>query len=172
MKKILSLLSVVLIMSACSQRVVDFTIISTKNIDFSDKADFKRSKSRVTGIDKKHFIIIIPVGVPDMKTAIDVAIESTPNCIALVDGVVYYKYWYIPLIYGQMKYVVEGTPLIDPSITSIDDNTIPDYSRIELNSSNKIINIENITKEKYIATKESLIKQSLQVNFNNSESLD
>jgi hypothetical protein len=167
MKKIFLFFGILLIMSACSQRVVDFTIISTKNIDFSNKEEFQRGKNRITGIDKKHFVIIVPIGSPNMKEAIDAAIESTPDCIALVDGVVYYKFWIIPLIYGQMKYIVEGTPLIDPTIGSINNNVIPDYCKIELNSSNKIINIENITKEEYVATKNLVVKQGMQIRFNN-----
>jgi hypothetical protein len=52
-----------------------------------------------------------------MKEAIDQAIESKPGAVALVDGVVYQKIWYIPYIYGQSGFTVEGTPLIDPALT-------------------------------------------------------
>ena len=71
-----------------------------------------------------------------------------------------------------MKYIVEGTPLIDPSITSIDNNIIPDFCKIEFNSSNKIIGIENITKDEYMTTKENLMKQGIQVQFDNSDAPD
>ncbi len=105
-----------LISTGCSNiRVVDFTTISTKNVDWSRAATFNRSSTRVEGKDTVHIICIIPTGIPDMKEAIDRAIESKPGGVALVDGVVYLNAWYIPLIYGQQSYVVEGTPLIDPA---------------------------------------------------------
>jgi hypothetical protein len=44
----------------------------------------------------------------------DNAIESVPGAVALLDGVLNHNFWYIPYIYGQESYDVEGTPLIDP----------------------------------------------------------
>lgn len=105
-------LFVAMTLSACTQRIVDYTVISTKNVDISQLADYKRSDSRIEGIDKVHLVFGIPTGTPNMKEAIDRAIESAPGSGALVDGVVYLKTWQIPLVYGQMSYVVEGTPLV------------------------------------------------------------
>src|SRR3990172_6884047 len=93
-------------------------MISTKNIDLSHAASFQRAKARSEGIDKIHLIVFIPTGVPNMKEAIDRAIERVPGAVALVDGVVSSRFWWIPYVYGQSMYVVEGTPLIDPSVAS------------------------------------------------------
>jgi hypothetical protein len=106
---------VVLLLSGCSTRVADFTIISSKNIDISKGVDFKRGSARVRGEDLKH-IIILPGSHPNAKEAMDQAIESVPGAVALVDGVLNHSLWYIPYIYGQEAYEVEGTPLIDPSL--------------------------------------------------------
>jgi hypothetical protein len=103
-----------LILSGCSQRMVDFTIISSKNIDLSRGADFKRSTNRVKGEDRKRIIIFIPTGEPNAKEAMDKAIESVPGAVGLVDGVLTRHFWYIPYIYGEVWFDVEGTPLIDP----------------------------------------------------------
>jgi hypothetical protein len=111
--KIVFLLLSIVTISGCSQRVADFTIISSKNIDLSKGADFKRGPTRVHGEDLKH-IIIIPAGHPNAKEAMDNAIESVPGAVALLDGVLNHNFWYIPYIYGQESYDVEGTPLIDP----------------------------------------------------------
>ena len=46
----------------------------------------------------------------------DKAIESTPGAVGLLDGVINKHYWYIPYIYGEVSYEVEGTPLIDPAL--------------------------------------------------------
>ena len=120
MKKIFLLTVSVLLLSSCSQRMLDFTIVSTKNVDLSKASTFTRSKTRTEGTDIVHLIIYFPTGIPNMKEAIDRALEKVPGAIALVDGVVYHKYWWA-LVYGQHMYVVEGTPLIDPSLT---DNTV------------------------------------------------
>jgi len=93
--------------------MTDFTIISTKNIEYAKMSDYKRGENRVEGIDKKHIILFIPTGIPNMKEAIDKAIESAPGGVALVDGVVYHTSWWIPYIYGQTYFTVEGTPLIN-----------------------------------------------------------
>jgi hypothetical protein len=99
---------------ACSQRMVDFTVISSKNIDLSRGADFKRLPTRIKGEDRKSIIIFIPTGIPNAKEAMDNAIESVPGAVGLVDGVITQHSWYIPYIYGQNWIEVEGTPLIDP----------------------------------------------------------
>ncbi len=104
-----------LITAGCTTRMVDFTTISTKNVDWSKAGTFSRS-ARVKGEDTSHVIMIFPTGIPNMKEAIDRAIESKPGGVALVDGVVYSRAWYVPCIYGQNSYVIEGTPLIDPSL--------------------------------------------------------
>ena len=117
MKKVVTFVLFGIISAGCTTRMVDFTAISTKNVDWSKAATFSRTGSRVEGKDTAHIIIFIPTGIPNMKEAIDRAIESKSGCVALVDGVVYQKFWWIPYIYGQHSFVVEGTPLIDPALT-------------------------------------------------------
>ena len=91
-------------------RIGDFTIISSKNIDLSRGAAFKRGTTRVTGQDMVSTMGFVPI-TPNMKTAIDKAIESTPGTVALLDGVISQKTtpW-------KVGYMVEGTPLIDPAL--------------------------------------------------------
>lgn len=101
---------IVFFFTACSQRLLDFTILSTKNIDVETHQIIK-GKERITGIDKTRILIFIPTGSPDIKEAIDNAIENVPNCVGIIDGVVYSKFWYIPYIYGEVWYEVEGTPI-------------------------------------------------------------
>lgn len=79
-------------------------------------AEFERGAERVTGEDKFHIIVFIPTGQPSAKEALDKAIESTPGAVALLDGVITHKSWWVPYIYGQSSIEVEGTPLIDPRL--------------------------------------------------------
>jgi hypothetical protein len=117
MKKAISAVAIVtsLLSTGCTYRFIDFTAISSKNIDMSKGADFIRGKERVIGEDKSHIIVFIPTGTPNAKEALDRAIEKTPGAVALLDGVISTKWWYIPYIYGQQSVIVEGTPLINPN---------------------------------------------------------
>ncbi len=114
--KIIISLTAALLLASCSQRITDFTIISSKNVDLSRGTDFKRGRDRVVGKDMKHIIVFIPTGVANIKQATDRAIESTPGAVALVDGVINWHSWWIPYIYGRQWYEVEGTPLIDSKL--------------------------------------------------------
>ncbi|WP_278386434.1 hypothetical protein [Stutzerimonas kunmingensis] len=116
MKKLVVLALAVGVLSGCTQRYIDFTTISSKNMDMSRGADFERGEKRVMGEDKSHIIVFIPTGQPNAKEALDRAIESTPGAVALLDGVITHKFWWIPYIYGQTSIEVEGTPLIDPRL--------------------------------------------------------
>lgn len=107
-----------LMLSACSQRIMDFTVISSKNVDLTRGAEFKRANVRVKGEDKKSIIILFPTGNPSTKEAVDNAIESIPGAVALLDGVITSSTWYFPYVYGESTIEVEGTPLIDPSLTN------------------------------------------------------
>jgi carbohydrate-binding DOMON domain-containing protein len=90
--------------TGCATRVTDFTAISTKNLTISGERG-----SRVTGKDCTWYALSIPLGAPNLKEAIDRAIEAGgPGVNALEDGVVYYKGW-TAVLTGQMCYVVEGT---------------------------------------------------------------
>jgi hypothetical protein len=106
-----------LALCGCTTRFVDYTLLSTKNVDLSKASTFKRSPNRVTGEDDRYWILIcIPLGsAPNLKTAVDRAIESVPGAIGLVDGIVSRRGWWAILI-GEGAIVVEGTPLIDPSL--------------------------------------------------------
>ena len=113
---VIFLVSATFFFTGCTQRILDFTVVSTKNIDWSRSGEFKRNPQRVEGSDLKHIIIVIPTGVPSLEEAIDNAIEKVPGGVALVDGVLSYRWWYIPYVYGQVEYVVKGSVLVDPQL--------------------------------------------------------
>lgn len=120
------------LLSSCTLRMVDFTAISTKSIDWSRAGEFKRGSDRVEGEDSALMILIIPLGIPHMKEAIDRAIESVPGAVALVDGVVSSRgFWFL---IGESAYVVEGTPLIDPMIASAELPSNRIVARLDGNS--------------------------------------
>lgn len=162
-------LSVITVLSSCSYRVLDFTLVSTKNVDLSKASSFERGKKRVSGEDMVHVILTIPTGRPNLKEAVDRAIEVTPGCIALVDGVIYSKGW-TAIVYGQLSYLVEGTPLIDGSL-AINSSDIPEYARVTIGKDGKTENIENLSSTEYFALKDKMIKGSRERRFMRSTDL-
>lgn len=107
MRKLLTAatLSVATLVAGCSMRITDFTVISTKNVNVKAA----KAPSRVVGTDC-IVVFLFPFGIPNMKTAIDKAIEQAgPQYDALIDGVVYIDNYHF--IVGQQCYRVEGTPI-------------------------------------------------------------
>lgn len=157
------------ILCGCSYRVLDFTLISSKNVDLTRSAEFVRGKSRVKGGDMIHWIIVFPTGMVDIKEAVDRAIERTPGCVALLDGVIYRKFWYIPYIYGQDAVVVEGLPLIDPSI-ALNATESPTYGKIELDKKGEVKEVKTLSSYEYLTLKRKIVKElEEEVNFSNSK---
>ena len=158
MKKIIKTVFIVLgLLSICSctQRLVDFTIISTKNVDLSRAGSFKRTAHRATGEDAKYIIVIIPTGVPSAKEAVDQAIESVSGGIALVDGVLTHKWFYIPYIFGENKYIVEGSVLIDPVLAKQTASVRPQssHSIVVCDKKGSVVSKRSVSKDEYYRMK-------------------
>jgi hypothetical protein len=114
-------------------------------------AEFKKDSNRVIGEDSAAIIIIIPTGTPHAKEALDRAIESVPGAVALLDGVISQKFFYIPYIYGKSTIIVEGTALIDPKLTSNieKDETAGKHYVIVMNKSGEIEKSMEVSEEDY-----------------------
>lgn len=148
----------------CATRVMDFTIVSSKNVDFSKFPTYERGRDRVEGKDTKPIIFIIPLGNPDGKEAIDRAIETTPGAVALVDGVLTYKYFYIPYIYGEYTYLVEGTPLIDPALANADEiEGLSDYSICLLDRQGNLLKTLTLNEYEYLEEREKILNNPTQM---------
>lgn len=118
MKKpiLLAVAALVFCMPGCVRTLTDFTIVSTRNVDLSRMAEYKRLSQPRRGRDVVHWVLCFPLswtGEPELKPAIDRAILSAPGGVALVDGRIRESFWHI-LLYGQSSLIVEGTPLVDP----------------------------------------------------------
>ena len=115
--------SLYILLSGCTIRIVDFTVISTKNVKIptADKG------TRVTGEDCV-VVFLIPFGIPNMKEAIDRAIENAgPEYDALVDGVVYQLNH--NFLVGQQCYKVEGTPINTKKSVSMNEDGLLKHSK-------------------------------------------
>lgn len=93
------------LLSGCTIRMVDFTVISTKNARVPSVEKGPRTEGKDCVV-----VFLFPWGIPNMKEAIDNAIESAgPEYDALVDGVVYMQNH--NFLIGVQCYKVEGTPI-------------------------------------------------------------
>ena len=105
-----------LLLDGCSVRVADLTLVSTKNIDLSDTQLDARKGTRQKGEDCRIALLGIPFGLPNLKEAVDKALEAG-NGNVMVDEVTENKVtWF--LIGHQECIVVEGTVLNAPVSTS------------------------------------------------------
>lgn len=93
----------VLFLSSCNLRVIDFTVISSKNVTLRLPDDAKGKR-----VEGTNMVFCAPYcGIPSLKQAVDNAIESAgPGYDALIDGVVYNRYEIV-----RTGYVVTGTPI-------------------------------------------------------------
>jgi hypothetical protein len=97
----------ILFTSACSIRLADFSILSTRNVNL-DKIDLD-SKPQVKGVvgkDTSFIFLFIPFGFPHLEDAVDDALNKG-NGDVLIDGVLHSKAWWF--ICGQNTLEVKGT---------------------------------------------------------------
>ncbi len=96
------------LISGCSLRLADFSVISTKNVNL-DKVDLDAMSQTkgIIGVDSKLMFLFIPLGIPHLEDAIDDALEKGGGDV-MIDTVLYSKGWSILLI-GQNTLEVKGT---------------------------------------------------------------
>ena len=94
--------------SGCTVRVADMTVGSTKNYNINS-AKFVKGK-RVTGEDT-YPVILFPLGIPNVKTAMDNAIEQDKCAVGLTDVVV--SQLNHSFLVGTIGYRIEGDLIID-----------------------------------------------------------
>ena len=94
-----------------TQRVGDFTLLSTKNIDISQIDQLARIGSRQDARDMKNSFALHVGAVPSMEEAVDEAMEQIPVCRALVDVSIK-----VASRAFSGGYEIEGECRVDPAI--------------------------------------------------------
>lgn len=99
--------AVATLVSACSIRTADMTLMSTRivNLDHVD-LDKLPTTRRVVGEDKRWIILFIPLGLPHLKDAVDQALDKG-NGDLMTDAVVHQGGW-TAILFGQTSLTVEG----------------------------------------------------------------
>ncbi|HAV1601532.1 TPA: hypothetical protein JG832_002422 [Enterobacter hormaechei subsp. xiangfangensis] len=113
MKKIIAVALGMSLLTGCVDRVADLTVASSKNYN-QNSGKLVKGK-RVTGTDSRS-IIVVPTGNPNVKEALDKAIEQDKCAVALSDVVVNQKTVIIPvliLMFGKIQFDVTGNLILD-----------------------------------------------------------
>lgn len=107
-KAIVALLAGAVMMSGCAVRVADMTVGSTKNYDLNSQSFVKGS--RVEGDDIVP-VFLFPLGIPNVKSAVDDAIEKDRCAVGLSDLVI--TQLNQSFLIGRIGYRVEGDLILD-----------------------------------------------------------
>lgn len=104
----LVIIGLAIVMAGCVVRQGDFTVLSDKLVD-TKHFDLSKAKKvgHAKGEDKARIIVLFPTGQPSLEDAIDDALEKGGGDV-LTDAVVHSYSWYIPYIYGESGWRVEG----------------------------------------------------------------
>jgi len=111
-----------LVLAGCTQRMIDFSIISSKNVMIPTTA----RGSMTVGEDWFYNVLGIPIrGLqPSLEETVDRAIEAAgPEYGALMDGVPYSKWWYGVVCAGS-GYRVKGIPINTKAAVSQNPNIL------------------------------------------------
>lgn len=145
---IISIIAIVIVSFAgCSQRIGDFTLISTKNVDIGGK--YKQVEGRFSGEDARGVFLGIPLGTPNLKTAVDNCIQAGKGDLitnAVLDG----SYWSV-IIWGEQKYTVTGdvwtkvsmSDLVNPTDELYELQASPQgYELVSLSNPSRVVKVE------------------------------
>lgn len=100
-------------LSGCSIRMMDLTVGSSKNFDINS-GNLQKGE-RITGEDSVPMFLMIPFGAPNMKEAVDSAIEKDHCAVGLSDMVITQNNHTLLMLIGSFGYEVEGNLIIDAS---------------------------------------------------------
>ena len=124
MKKILAVLLIgalaLTVLDGCSQRIGDFTVISTKNFDINAK--YKKLEGRFSGSDSKIMILFIPFGVPNTKAAVENCLENSHGDL-LTNASLDYNTW-TAIVATGMAYVVTADVWVKASLSDLSDHSV------------------------------------------------
>lgn len=110
MKKMIAIMVCAAFLAGCTARVGDLTAVSTKTYNLNGGKLYKGK--RVTSEDT-YPVVLFPIGIPSVKTAIDHAIEQDKCAVALSDVVV--TQLNHAFIFGKIGVRVEGNLIMDPT---------------------------------------------------------
>lgn len=106
MKK-LPLLAAVFMMTACTTHMADLTIVSDQNVNLNQINLDKMPQIRnVSGTDDAYTFIVIPLGTPTLKGAVNNALRKADGDLIVDASVDYHYFWFL---LGWQQIEINGT---------------------------------------------------------------
>ena len=105
MRNLLISLTIVLFTGCWNQRLGDFSVISSRNFDLN--SDYVLLEKGVIGEDIQYIILFIPTGQINIENAVDDALKRVDGDV-MTNATIKLQGFYIPYIYGESRYIVEG----------------------------------------------------------------
>ncbi|WP_338561951.1 hypothetical protein [Erwinia sp. E_sp_B04_7] len=118
MKKILAVVLGAMILSGCSIRIADLTVGSTKNYNINGNKFVTGPRVKA---EDSYPVILFPTGIPNMKTAIDRAIENDKCAVGLSNVVI--TQLNHAFIFGKIGIRAEGNLIIDRSLPGCENHS-------------------------------------------------
>lgn len=99
-------------LSACTVNHGHFTILSNRLVDIKNfNIDTEKKISNVTEKDVGHIIFFVPTKKnPNLNDALNDVLRNTDSDL-MTDVEITSWYWYIPYLYGQFGWKVQGDAL-------------------------------------------------------------
>lgn len=106
MKKVVVLM--MFLLSGCVVNHGQYTVLSNKVVDVSKFDVSEVVKKEVKGVDRSHLIFVFPTKAnPNINDALRDAFRKADGDV-MTDVTIYQWSWWIPYIYGQIGWTVEG----------------------------------------------------------------
>ena len=103
-----TLLTFLLLVAGCSYQLATLPLATSKDIRGQEISwSEATSTGKFEGKDEKPVILFFPLGFPHVQTAFDRALEKGKGDY-MTDASIYYRWWYIPYVYGRYAFVVKG----------------------------------------------------------------
>lgn len=130
-------------LTGCSQRLGDFTIISTKNVDIGK--NYVKVQTQEKGISSKAIIIFIPTGTPNIKDAVDDLLKKA-NGDLVTNAVIQYSWYYIPYIYGEYKYEITGDVYkkVETALNELKNKPLSENAQTDVDESSLFFTAEQV----------------------------
>ena len=111
------ILLITFLLSGCSVNMGNYSVISTKQIEWERGDEFYLHNQRIQGRDVSHIIVLFPTKtIITIQEAVENALNRIPGAIAMTNVTTKSSWFYIPYIYGQQNIYVEGNVVLDPKL--------------------------------------------------------
>lgn len=143
------------VFSGCTTRIGDFTLMSTKNVVIGEK--YVKVAENVEADDLAWWILFIPTGFPNFKTAVDNLLEQNKGELATNTVLSSYSLWL--LLVNQVGYKIKGDVWKRASVGDLQNGTETFELRESNDGSQVLVSTKDESKSYTVTTPADLEEQ-------------